>query len=196
MDKYSEKPAHISSLDQTNSQIQDETGANEKQNHARFMIQRFDHYYDSVNNKGAFYIGLNTFIFGGLCVGYLNLCDKITPSYGFWALFCGIALFNALSIFLTVSAIMPFLTDNRNDNKTPSLIFFGGIAKHELSYFKEKFHNAETQTVLDDLVEQVHCLATGLSSKYKNLKNASHFIVAQFFLMFPLFYLIIKNLKP
>ena len=48
-----------------------------KYEHAKFVIERFDHYYDTVNSKGSFYIGLNTFILGGLCAGYISIADKM-----------------------------------------------------------------------------------------------------------------------
>ena len=34
----------------------------------KYTINRFDHYFDSVNNKSAVYIAINTFITGGIIV--------------------------------------------------------------------------------------------------------------------------------
>lgn len=168
----------------------------EKYEHAKFIVERFDHYYDGVNNKGSFYIGLNTFIFGGVCVGYLSLHDKVDANIWLWILFGALIIFNTLSILFTVKALMPFLKDNHQRSDVPSMIYFGGIARHELSYFKEKFQNSTSDSMLDDLIQQAHCLAHGLDRKYKNLKKASQFVVAQFIAMLPLLFLIIKNLKP
>ena len=39
----------------------------------QFIINRYDHYYDSVNNKGQFYLGFNTFLIGGLAGVYALL---------------------------------------------------------------------------------------------------------------------------
>jgi hypothetical protein len=166
-----------------------------KYEHAKFIIERFDHYYDAVNNKGSFYIGLNTFIFSGICVGYLSMHDKVTIGFLFWLLFIGLVLCNALSIYFTVMALMPFLKGNHHRNELPSLVYFGGIARHELSHFKEKFQKANDESMLDDLIEQAYCLATGLDTKYKRLKIAGWFVVAQFIVMLPLLLFIIKNLK-
>jgi hypothetical protein len=163
--------------------------------HAKFLVERFDHYYDSVNNKGAFYIGLNTFIFGGICVGYITLHNDISINWLHWFLFALLLLANLLSLLFTVWAIMPFLTDNHNQPAAPSLIYFGGIAKHELPYFKEKFSSLTDPAMLDDLMQQVHCLARGLDSKYKKLKRASQFVIVQFIVMIPLLLLIVNNLK-
>jgi hypothetical protein len=92
-------------------------------------------------------------------------------------------------------ALMPFLKDNHQRSDSPSLIYFGGIARHELPYFKEKFHSSDEASMLNDLIQQAHCLANGLDSKYKNLKRASRFVIAQFIAMLPLLFFIIKNLK-
>ncbi|OLY95709.1 hypothetical protein SAMN05444008_1208 [Cnuella takakiae] len=167
-----------------------------KYEHAKFIIERFDHYYDGVNNKGAFYIGLNTFIFGGICVGYLSLHDKVTADALFWTLFSVLVISNILSTFFTITALMPFLKGNHQGLELPSLVYFGGIARHGLSHFKERFEKADGATMLDDLLQQAYCLAQGLDSKYKKLKYAAMCVVAQFITMLPLLFLIIRNLKP
>jgi len=166
-----------------------------KYEHGKFIIERFDHYYDSVNNKGAFYIGLNTFIFSGICVGYTTLFGKVNAQPGIWILMIGLLACCLLSTLFTIRAIMPFLKDNQHRNPQPSLLYFGGIARHELPHFKEKFQSLGGSEMLDDLVQQAHCLAMGLDQKYKNLKRASHFVVAQFLIMVPLLLFVAKNLK-
>lgn len=166
-----------------------------KYEHAKFIIERFDHYYDGVNNKGTFYIGLNTFIFGGICVGYLSLHDKLMSNLFIWIPFSVLVICNALSTFFTIMALMPFLKGNHQKLELPSLVYFGGIAKHQLSYFKEKFEKADEKALLDDLVQQAYCLAKGLDGKYKKLRLAGCCVVAQFLTMLPLLYFIIQNLK-
>lgn len=169
----------------------------DKCEHAKFIISRFDHYYESINNKSTFYIALNTFIFGGICVGYLSLYNKIKQDATTPAFLISLLLlsFCWLSIYFTIIALKPFLKDKDQSKEIPSLIFFGGIARHELAYFEEKFNKLDDAAALSDLVQQVHCLAQGLDKKYKKLKWASLFLVAQFFVMLPLFFIIIKNLK-
>ncbi len=166
-----------------------------KYEHAKFLIERFDHYFDAVNNKGAFYIGLNTFIFGGICIGYLSLHSQVETNIIFWGLFTGFVVSNLLSVFYTIMALMPFLKDNHTNEQKSSLIYFGSIGKHQLSYFKEKYHEATETSVLEDLIEQSHCLATGLRRKYHSLKRAGWFVFFQFIIMLPLLFFIVKNLK-
>ena len=92
-----------------------------KYDHAKFLIERFDHYYDSVNNKGAFYIALNTFIFGGLCVGYITLYKDIDVNAVIWVLLSILLTSNLISTVFTVLATMPFLKDNDEYKQKPSL---------------------------------------------------------------------------
>lgn len=161
----------------------------------KFIIQRYDHYYDTINNKCAFYIALNTFILGSLCTGYISLYKDLTSSI--WL--CAFATLHLLcclgSIFYTIFAMIPFTKDNyANDNST-SLIFFGDVTKHPFQYFKQKFLALDEATLQDDLARQVHCLAKGLSIKFARLKVASWLLIIQFTLLLPFIFFIIKNYK-
>lgn len=166
---------------------------NTKYDHAKFLIDRFDHYYDTVNNKGSFYIGLNTFILGGLCAGYISIENKVEQSFCFWVLLISIFILCITSIIYTISALSPFIKDNANGDDIPSLIFFGGIAKHNLNTFLEKINNESIETMQDDMYRQVHCLANGLNSKFKKLKRVSYLLLLQFITIIGLFTYIIKN---
>lgn len=165
-----------------------------KYDHLKFLIGRFDHYYDAINSKGSFYIGLSTFLFGGIIVGYTSLHTQIGNDIFIWTLMLLMMSCCFLSIIYTIWALKPYTKDNHVNDSNKSLIFFGGIAKHTANFFTQKI-NAETdETILHDMTRQVHCLSIGLTVKYKRLKLSSHFLMAQFCLMLPLFYLIIKKL--
>ena len=166
-----------------------------KYDHAKFLIERFDHYYDSVNNKGAFYIALNTFIFGGLCVGYFTLDKDIDVNAVIWVLLSILLTSNLISTVFTVLATMPFLKDNDEYKQKPSLTFFGGIARHQVAHFKEKLLASDDTALLDDAIQQAYSLAVGLDGKYKKLGWASYLLVIQFITMIPLILIVAKNLK-
>ena len=167
----------------------------DKYEHAKFIIERFDHYYDASNNKGSFFIGLNTFIFGGICVGYVTLHDKVMADTMTWTLLCSLLISNIISMCFTVLATVPYLKGSHQTSSFPSLLYFGGIAKHEIQNFKEKFGALREESMLEDLLEQVHCLSIGLDSKYQKMKYASLFVVTQLICLLPLFILIVINLK-
>lgn len=166
-----------------------------KYEHTKFIIERFDHYYDTVNSKGSFYIGINTFILGGICAGYITLYDKMHApiSLWLWVFLFLLFVFCISSTLCTIRAITPYSKDNHSGINKPSLMYFGGIAKHELCYFKEKFNEQDDQATLNDVIQQAHSLAKGLEKKFKYLKWASYFLTTQYCIMLPVLYLIFKN---
>jgi len=167
----------------------------EKYEHAKFLIERFDHYYDNINNKGAFYIGLNMLILSGIVIGYTSFYDKVHPTLLIWVLLLLQFVFCLVSIAFTIFAIKPYSKDNHANDDNPSLLYFGGIAKHECVHFKEKFIAQQRDDLLQDIVQQVHSLARGLTTKFTRLKFASLFLLLQFIVMIPLFILFIQNYK-
>ena len=166
-----------------------------KNEHSKFLIERFDHYYDSINNKGAFYLGINTFLLGGVCAGYISLIDEIKVDVYLTTL-CILTVTPCLiSIFLTICAITPYLKDNYLNDDNPSLFFFGGIARHECQYFIEKYERLEEADILNDSVRQIHSLARGLNSKFSYLKKAIKFLKFEFIALVPLLLYILIKLK-
>ncbi len=153
--------------------------------HCRFLIGRFDHYTDGVNSKVNFYIGINTFILGGVCLGY-NTVKSCPHDTAFWILFgvsCLLLICCFVSIYYTLKAMAPYLRDNHRNDDIDSLIFFGGIAKHTCAEFENKFGGQDKQGLLTDFVRQTFSLAKGLDMKFRNLNRASVFLFAEYFLL-------------
>lgn len=170
---------------------------NFKYEHAKFIIDRYDHYYEGVNSKGAFYIGLNTFILGGICVGFISLHTQVNTDNLFWGMGISLILFisNFISTLFTILALKPFLKENCSDEQHKSLIYFGSIANQQLQIFKKRFDEADENSIQEDLVEQLHCLATGLKQKYFYLRISGQILLIQFLTIIPLLFLIAYNLK-
>lgn len=157
----------------------------------KYCIDRFDHYYDSVNNKSSVFLGLSTFIVGGLVAAYFAVGPYI--NCGFWTHALMIVLIGlGVAIMITVIlAVTPFLTKD-----TDSLHFFGAIACLDGPGFCAKSAIPCTdEDELKDLRKQVHQLASGLTGKFKKLKTAGILFAIQFYLFIPLFLMILCNLK-
>lgn len=157
----------------------------------KYCIDRFDHYYDSVNNKSSVFLGLSTFIVGGLVAGYFLLDDYV--NCGFWAHILMIVLISVgvATMIIVVTAATPFFGKD-----TDSLHFFGSIGCMEIDGFCTKSEEMiDADTELKDLRIQVHQLACGLQGKFKKLKIAGILFTIQFYLFLPLFIIIICNLK-
>jgi uncharacterized membrane protein len=157
----------------------------------KYCIDRFDHYYDSVNNKSSVFLGLSTFIVGGLVAGYFAVGPLI--NCGFWthALIITLIGLGVSTMIVVIMATTPFLSSDID-----SLHFFGAIASMDGPSFCVKSATPCTdEDELKDLRNQAHQLATGLRGKFKKLKTAGVLFTIQFYLFIPLFLIIICNLK-
>ena len=163
--------------------------------HMKFLIGRFDHYYDSVNNKGSFYIGINTFILGGICVGFSNYCKNVQFGMCTYVVTIVLLITCFTSIFYTLSAMTPFLKISFGSNTDDSLISFGGIAKFEEVDFHSRFKDQTDNKIIEDYQNQIYTLSKGLNDKYKWLQQAGFFLTIEFITLIPLLSLLIYNLK-
>jgi len=163
-----------------------------------YSIGRFDHYFDSVNNKTAVYIAISTFILAGNITAYFNIlklfpelnCNKVCQ------LFLEIGLiFNAVlglgTLCFLILASIPFFSQNID-----SLYYFGGIGAMDFKDFRKLSKNRNEKDDLKDLQLQVHTLSKGLNAKFIKLKFAGKLLFIQFalILLLSLILLIIKYL--
>ena len=162
--------------------------------HSQFIMCRYDHYYDSVNNKGNYYITLNAFLIGAVFTIYTTFKDEQFVSAHCWVIYIMAAslLMGLVSIIYTFCAVNPFLKSG-NKNKYKSLIFFGSVAEYEEASFIKKFESQSKSDVESDMTKQLHQLATGLTGKYKKLTNAALALRLEFVLITVLTIIIILN---
>ena len=146
----------------------------------KYSIDRFDHYFDSVNNKSAVYIAINTFITGGIIAlitqtdtlnGYSNF-DKYSLS---GALFVGI-----LNLIILAVISIPYVS-----NKPKSLYYFGSISKMKKIDFLKMSEDYSKKENLKDLRAQTFLLSRGLTAKFNKLKIVGLLLIAQFILLIP-----------
>lgn len=157
----------------------------------KYCMDRFDHYYDSVNNKSSVFLGLSTFIVGGLVASYFMLDPLV--NCGFWVHAISIILIGlgVATMIVVIMAATPFLGKD-----TDSLHFFGAIGCLNAHDFCAKSGApCSEEDELRDLRNQVHQLARGLQGKFRKLKIAGTLFTIQFFLFIPLFIIILCNLK-
>jgi hypothetical protein len=151
-------------------------------------ITRLDHYFDSVNNKCALYLSVNTFIVGGLVV-LLSQSDIFSDAQ-WWSITsisgCGISGF--VSLGFTCWASIPF-----SSSKPDSLYYFGTIGRAERAEFFTKSKNLTPKEDLNDLRTQVHELSRGLSAKFQKLKVAGLLLFAEFVLFVPILFILISK---
>lgn len=157
----------------------------------KYCIDRFDQYYDSINSKSSVFLALSTFIVGGLVAGYFAISAYVNCGFCIHALMVLLIGLGVAIMIIVVLAATPFLTKDAD-----SLHFFGAIACMDAAGFGIKSAAPCTdEDELNDLRNQVHQLATGLTGKFKKLKTAGILFAIQFYLFIPLFLIILCNLK-
>ncbi|WP_194766495.1 Pycsar system effector family protein [Tamlana sp. I1] len=155
----------------------------------KYTIDRFDHYFDSVNNKSAVYIAINTFITGGIIV-LLTQTDIVCEMSRLGKFSIALLLFIGISslILLSIASIPLF------SKKPDSLYYFGAISRMKQSEFNKTSKNYTDKDELQDLRSQTYILADGLTKKFTWLKLTGIFLVAQFLLLFIILIIILINL--
>lgn len=154
-----------------------------------YAISRFDHYFDSVNNKTAVYIAINTFVVGSIITSYVTLIkDVIHYSETFQALVAISFLLGLLTLIILVIASIPFFSKDSD-----SMYYFGGIGTMEKEEFISCSKILTAKQELKDLRNQAHTLSQGLNKKFTKLKLAGKLLILQFLLLIPIFAIIIYN---
>ena len=161
----------------------------DKINHAKYLISRFDHYYDSTNNKGNLFLVLNTFLLGGLSTAYFSLVKEYNFTCWTYPIIVLLVASGLFSILCTLKAILPYTSSNGT-----SLAYFGDIAHTSQSNFKKRFKEQSDLKLQEDLVNQIYILAKGLKRKFFFLKVAGILIGTEF--IFLLLFLISLKSKP
>ncbi|MCQ6960405.1 Pycsar system effector family protein [Mucilaginibacter aquariorum] len=156
----------------------------------QFNTQRFDTYYDSVNNKCAVFLALSTFIVGGLATAYSPIINAVNCGRCIHLLMSSLIGIGVIIMIIVIRASTPYL-----DSKKKSLLYFGCIAAMDRETFISKSKGSSGEDDLTDLRNQVYDLATGLKLKFVRLRWAGWLFTAQFILFIPLLITLIYNLK-
>ena len=153
---------------------------NEKIEMLKHTMDRYDHYYDSINNKGNLFLALNTFLLGGIIRGYYIVKETLAGQYNI-IFFVWLALICCLlSIGFTLWAIIPYL-NKKVDSVNGAVISFGDVSRLTLSSFKKKYEELTDEKRYNDYVQQVYLLALGLQNKFRRLQTATYLLDGCFF---------------
>ena len=160
----------------------------------KFVMQRIDNYYNGVNGKGSFFLGVNTFVLGG-CIAAFQARGML-GSESLWLNlnFSLITILSLLSIGDVLRAILPFLTDGHSYDYE-SGIFFGSIAEANFKQFKTSSNERSEADFEEDMLRQIHVLSKGLKRKYIQIRNAGILLFLSILAAIPFFFQIIQ-LKP
>ncbi|MEC5172180.1 Pycsar system effector family protein [Chryseobacterium nepalense] len=145
----------------------------------KHTIDRYDHYFDSINNKGNLFLTLNTFLLGGMITGYYSIKDNIIGQNDI-IFFVWIALILCLlSIGATLLAIIPYV-NKQADCVNGSVLNFNNVANLSYASFKRMYEDLTELKKYEDYVEQSYLLAKGLQKKFSKLKTATYLLAGCF----------------
>ncbi|MCE5345081.1 MAG: DUF5706 domain-containing protein [Bacteroidales bacterium] len=165
-----------------------------KQDLLKFIIQRYDSYYNAANTKGSFLLGFNTFLSGAIFASYKGLMTMVGPNNLclFNTLIVILLILCAFSIFLICMAIIPYLkSGNSPKTKYHSLLFFGSVSDYNEDEYCAAIKNSSDSDLEDDMCKQACVLAHGLRKKYNLLFFAGWIIPIEIIILLTLILLII-----
>lgn len=154
-----------------------------------YSINRFDHYFESVNNKTAVYLAMNTFLLGGIITGYVSVQGHICHFRTFFNILLTIEMLLGISGLLIITiASIPYFS-----KESDSLFYFGGVGSMLKEEFFERSKKMRPKDELRDLRNQVHTLSKGLNKKFTRLKISGRLIGLQFIILIPIILILIIN---
>ncbi len=159
----------------------------------KFIIERYDKYYENINSKGNVYLTINTFILAGTIAGFYTLNDKFHFGAAILLMFFFSVASNFCSVGYTLLAIKPHL-NTKNDNADGSALFFGDVADYHANQYENIWRDMNDEIWHKDIKKQACLLATGLKKKFNLLVYATWFIGAQLFFI-ATFGIILLNYK-
>ena len=141
----------------------------------KHTMDRYDHYYDSVNNKTNVYLTLNTFLLGGIVTGYYSIKDQIVCGFDILFFVWAGLILCLLSIAFSLWATVPYLS-KQADSVNGSVIYFGNVANVSFQSFKQMYSDMTDEKRYEDYLQQVHLLALGLQNKFSRLQIVTYLL--------------------
>ena len=147
----------------------------EKTETLKHTMDRYDPYFDSVNNKANVFLTLNTFLLGGIVTGYYSIKDQIVCGFDILFFVWAGLILSLLSIAFSLWATVPYLS-KQADSINGSVVYFGNVANVSFQSFKQMYCDMTDEKRYEDYLQQVHLLALGLQSKFYRLKIATYLL--------------------
>lgn len=140
----------------------------------KFILERYDHYIESVQSKSNLYITLNTFVMTGAVTLFAGFKDQLNECLTVWLLV--IISISIISLIYTLLALIPQTKKTGQD----SVIFFGNVAEmnHPDEYY-ESIKDMDENAFKKDLAQQIQQVAKIVCKKHIHLRNTNQFLIVQ-----------------
>lgn len=140
----------------------------------KFILERYDHYIESVQSKSNLYITLNTFVLTGAITLFGGFKDQLDACLTICLLL--IIVISIISLIYTLLALIPQTKKTEQD----SVIFFGNVAeRNQAVEYYESIKEMDENTFMKDLAHQVQQVAKIVCQKHIHLRNTNKFLIVQ-----------------
>jgi FtsH-binding integral membrane protein len=121
-----------------------------KSENLKFILERYDHYIESVQSKSNLYIALNSLIVTG-SIAILTTTDSQKFNSTLLALLIIIVLASIVSIIITLIALIPHL----KTSQTKSVLFFNDVSSEKENDYCEKMNKISNEKFDKDIAKQI-----------------------------------------
>lgn len=140
----------------------------------KFILERYDHYIESVQSKSNLYITLNTFVLTGAVTLFAGFKDQLNECLTVWLLV--IISISIISLIYTLLALIPQTKKTGQD----SVIFFGNVAEmNQPDEYYESIKDMDENAFKKDLAQQIQQVAKIVCKKHIHLRNTNQFLIVQ-----------------
>jgi hypothetical protein len=146
-----------------------------KSENLKFILERYDHYIESVQSKSNLYIALNSLIVTG-SIAILTTVDSQKLNSTLLVLLIIIVLASIFSIIITLIALIPYLKTSQDK----SVLFFKDVSNEKANDYCKRMNEMTSDNFDNDITNQIHCIAKGLTIKYEKMKWAGLLLIFQF----------------
>ena len=140
----------------------------------KFILERYDHYIESVQSKSNLYITLNTFFLTGAVTLFAGFKDQLNECLTVWLLV--IISISIISLIYTLLALIPQTKKTGQD----SVIFFGNVAEmNQPDEYYKSIKDMDENAFKKDLAQQIQQVAKIVCKKHIHLRNTNQFLIVQ-----------------
>jgi len=138
----------------------------------KLSMQRFDHYYGSINNKLSLFLAICTFVLGSTITGFYSIYNQGATNTLELLFFIFSTTTGGVALCTLILVATPYFS-----KPGKSLYFYQDIPSISKNDFFRTSRQRTQADELEDLREQVYSLAQGLSYKFKRLRQIKYLLV-------------------
>ncbi|MEZ9473396.1 Pycsar system effector family protein [Vibrio lentus] len=139
---------------------------------SRFVVSRFDGFFNNSNVKASLLIPANALIIGTAISVFMSISEKALISSPERVVLTLAIFLSLIATFFSLKVVFSFLDSGNKMFKYHSMIYFGSISSFSEDDFVERVKNTKEDDIEEDLARQMHVLSRGLTRKFENVNKS------------------------